>query len=47
MIVKLPAWPVVNVAAAALVTAGAWPIVKVMTRVASGATPLAAVIVNG
>ena len=45
--VKLPAWPVVNVAAAALVIAGAWPTVKVMTCVASGETPLAAVIVNG
>ena len=44
--VKLPAWPVANVASAALVIAGGWVTVKVKFCVASGEPPLAAVIVR-
>ena len=43
--VKLPARPVVNCAPAGLI-AGGWPTVKVKSWVASGETPLAAVIVK-
>ena len=46
MTVKLPAWPVANVASAALVIAGGWVTVKVKFCVASGEAPLAAVIVR-
>ena len=45
--VKLPACPVVNVASAALVIAGGCSTVNVNSCVASGDTPLAAVIVKG
>src|SRR5262249_4744441 len=44
--VKVPAVPVVNVVAFALVMVGAWFTVSVKVWVASGATPLVAVIVS-
>jgi hypothetical protein len=45
--VKVPAWPTVNVVLAALVIAGAWPIVSVKFCVALLPTPLLAVNVMG
>ena len=44
--VKLSAWPVAHPAPAELVIAGGWTTFKLMSCVASGATPLAAVIVK-
>ena len=46
MTVKLPAWPVVNLAAGALVIAGAWPTLNVSSCVAVDEAPLEAVIVR-
>jgi len=45
--VKLPAWPTVNVAVAALVTAGPWSTVKRKVWVAAVPVPLSAVMVTG
>ena len=42
--VKVPALPTVNVVLSALVIAGAWSTVSVKVCVASGPTPLAAVM---
>ena len=47
VIVKLPALPTMNVAALALVIAGAWLTVSVKSCVALGLTPLSAVKVSG
>ena len=44
--VNVPAVPTVNVVLSALVMAGAWSTVSVKLWVASGATPLAAVMVS-
>ena len=46
VIVNVPALPTMNVAALALVIAGAWLTVSLKTCVASGVTPLLAVIVS-
>ncbi len=46
MNVNVPAWPVVNLASAALVIAGAWPTLNVSSCVAVDEAPLAAVIVR-
>ena len=45
--VKREGVPVVNVAEAGLVMTGAWSTVRVKDWVASGSTPLAAVMVKG
>ncbi len=44
--VNVPAMPTANVVLLALVIAGAWSTVRVKVWVASGVTPLAAVIVS-